>query len=183
MQKSESNVFRLTGAYVEAIHDDLVARLWPGKQPVGPNEYRDRALIESAVSRPFQSFGGQEFYKTLFEKAAPLFHSLVCNHPFGNGNKRTAVLAADLFLVANGFFLALDNDQMYRLAKRTAMHNAKGIPCETVLRRIAKRFRDFSVPFEKIKDDPKWNDLYKAAVEARNSVRKHPGNRMPAVSS
>ena len=130
MPKNSPTVFRITRAYVEVIHDFIVATRWPGNQPVSRDEYRDPQLIDSAVNRPFQSFGGVEFYPTLADKAAPLFHSLVCNHPFTNGNKRTAVLAVDAFLVANGMILALDNDQMYELAKTTAMHNQRGVTCE-----------------------------------------------------
>src|SRR5574337_802835 len=149
------------------VHDELVARQWPGRQPIQPNEYRDIALIESAVGRPFQSFDGEEFYKTIFEKAAPLFHSLVCNHPFGNGNKRTAVVCVDNFLAANGYFLALTNSQMYRLAKKTASHNKKGIRCEVVLDEIVKRLKKFSIPLETLKNYRVLQDLYKFALASR----------------
>ena len=44
-------------------------------------------------------------FRSLPEKAAALFHSLIANHPFGNGNKRTAVIALELFLSANSVLL------------------------------------------------------------------------------
>ena len=78
-------------------------------------------LYFSACSHtPFQSAGGQEIYPTVVAKAAALFHSLISNHAFHNGNKRTAVLAMDTFLIGNGYSLALDNDPMYELARDTA---------------------------------------------------------------
>lgn len=93
MPKSKSEIFQITANFVEFVHDELVAKYWSFDQPVARNEYRDKRLLDSAVNRPFQSYGGVEFYPGLFPKAAPLFHSLVCNHPFGNGNKRTAVIS------------------------------------------------------------------------------------------
>jgi death-on-curing protein len=64
---------------------------------------RDITLLESAVARPQASAFGQDAYATLFEKAAALFHSLALNHPFIDGNKRTATLAVIDFLYINGF--------------------------------------------------------------------------------
>lgn len=63
---------------------------------------RDQDLLESAVARPQASAFGQDAYPTLYEKAAALLHSLVMNHPFVDGNKRTAILSALLFLRMNG---------------------------------------------------------------------------------
>src|ERR1041385_4253608 len=71
----------------------MVVQLWPGSEPVRANDRRDRGMIESAVARPFHSAFRQDAYPTLVEKAAALFHSLISNHPFHDGNKRTAVLA------------------------------------------------------------------------------------------
>lgn len=176
MPKNSSTVFRITRAYVEAIHDDFVARHWPGDQPVSRDEYTDVRLIDSAVNRPFHSFGGVEFYPTLFQKSAPLFHSLVCNHPFANGNKRTAVIAVDAFLMANGVVLAVANDQMYSLAKDTAMHNEKGVNCDQLVSDIARLFADSSVTISDLKNEKGLKEIYKQARLGRISVRNHPAN-------
>lgn len=50
-------------------------------------------------------FGDQEFYPSLFEKAAVLMRSIVQNHPFVDGNKRTGISAAAMTLQINGFSL------------------------------------------------------------------------------
>lgn len=182
MPKNKPSVFKITGAYVETIHDDFVATHWPGDQPVSRHDYRDKNLIESAVHRPFHSFGGVEFYPTIFEKAAPLFHSLVCNHPFANGNKRTAVLAVDLFLLANGIVLALTNKQMYDLAKDTAMHNQKGMDCESLVAKIAATFSVLSVKISDLKNEKGLEEIYKQARSGRRSVRNHPANRQSPIN-
>ena len=54
---------------------------------------RDLGLLESAVNAPFQTFGGEDLYKTIFDKAAHLAHGLAKNHGFVDGNKRVAIHA------------------------------------------------------------------------------------------
>ena len=60
------------------------------------------ARLHASVGRAFQSAFGRPAYATDFDKAGALFHGLVCNHPFVDGNKRTAVLTSILFLVSRG---------------------------------------------------------------------------------
>jgi death-on-curing protein len=91
----------LGAPYVEYIHDELLEVFWPSSENVATGGVRDRTLIESAVGRPFQSAFGQDIYPTVIEKGVALFHSLVANHAFVDGNKRTAVTALDHFLLAN----------------------------------------------------------------------------------
>lgn len=67
----------------------------------------DLGLADSAVSRPQASFAGEEFYTTIESKAATLLYGVARNHPFIDGNKRVAVLAALQFLNLNGFDLDL----------------------------------------------------------------------------
>ena len=62
-------------------------------------------MLHSAVARAFATFEGQEFYLTDFEKAAALFHSLIKNHPFIDGSKRTAFASAIFFLETCGYTL------------------------------------------------------------------------------
>ncbi len=63
----------------------------------------DFGSLESALAQPQMSFGGQELYPTLLEKAAALGFSLINNHPFIDGNKRLGHAAMELFLVLNNY--------------------------------------------------------------------------------
>ena len=63
---------------------------------------RDEGLLESALSAPFQSFGGYSPYPTVMEKAARLGFSLIRNHPFVDGNKRIGVHVMLTLLGLNG---------------------------------------------------------------------------------
>jgi death-on-curing protein len=74
----------LTGEEVVVVHERVLARFG------GAGGIRDWGLLDSAVQRPRGAFGGENLYPDLFAKAAALGHSLVLNHPFVDGNKRTA---------------------------------------------------------------------------------------------
>jgi death on curing protein len=63
---------------------------------------RDLNALESAVSQPRATFDGKDLYPTLAEKAAAIGFSLVQNHPFIDGNKRTGHAAMEIFLLLNG---------------------------------------------------------------------------------
>lgn len=87
----------LTVAQVLAIHDQMVKRFG------GSHGIRDIGLVESAVARPKGGFGKEEFYKDIYSKAAALLQSLLKNHSFVDGNKRTALASAGIFLKINGY--------------------------------------------------------------------------------
>lgn len=59
----------------------------------GADGVRDEGLLESAIARPYQTFGGDDLYQTVYEKAAAMMESIIINHPFVDGNKRTGFLA------------------------------------------------------------------------------------------
>jgi len=71
---------------------------------------KDHALLESAVHRPRQSLFGEDAYPSLFDKAAAMLDSLVKDHCFHNGNKRTAYLVTKSFLMLNGFHLRMERN-------------------------------------------------------------------------
>jgi death-on-curing protein len=87
---------------------------------VGPNLLGDFGLLESAVMRPQQSVFGEEAYPDIHSKAGALFHSLCRNHPFIDGNKRTAVLALVIFYELNSYSLSMEQGEMVGLAVDTA---------------------------------------------------------------
>jgi death on curing protein len=81
------------------LHRKIIAR---AKTSAG---VRDFALLHSAIERPKATFGGKELYPTIFAKAAALLQSLCMNHPFTDGNKRTAWTMTHRFLWKNGYHL------------------------------------------------------------------------------
>ena len=73
------------------------------EQSGGLLEIRDLAALESALTQPRMGFGGEELYPTIMEKASALAFSIIQNHPFVDGNKRTGHAVMEIFLVLNGF--------------------------------------------------------------------------------
>jgi death-on-curing protein len=73
----------------------------------GRDTLSDLGLLESAMARPQVSAFGADAYPDIVSKAAALLHSLVLNHPFSDGNKRTGVLAMLVFIDLNGYRLPL----------------------------------------------------------------------------
>ncbi len=81
------------------IHDQMVKKFG------GSFGIRDLGLIESAVARPKATFEGKYLYPSLFDKAAALLQSLLKNHAFVDGNKRTALTSTGIFLKKNHYKL------------------------------------------------------------------------------
>ena len=93
---------------VKVIHDDEI------DESKGSHGLGDAELLQSAVLRPRQTFSGVELYPDLPSKAAALFESLICNHPFVDGNKRTAVAVVETFLDVNGAEFGPSDDEFER---------------------------------------------------------------------
>ena len=93
----------LTMDEVVAIHDVAIRVLG------GMNGLRDIGALASAIMRP--QIG---YYDGLVEEAAALLESLAMNHPFVDGNKRTAFYSTDAFLRKNGSFIDCDNDEAHQ---------------------------------------------------------------------
>ncbi len=90
------------------------------EQSGGMEGIRDIGLVESALAQPLMTFGGDDCYPTLAEKAAALCFSLVSNHAFVDGNKRIGHAAMEVFLVLNGFELNAEVDDAESLILRLA---------------------------------------------------------------
>lgn len=80
-------------------------------------------MFDSALAQPRMTFGGQELYPSLAEKAAALGFFLVCNHPFTDGNKRIGHAAMEIFLVLNGWEIAAGVDEQERAILQLAAGN------------------------------------------------------------
>ena len=81
----------------------------------GSKGVRDSGLLESAIYRPFATFDNNELYPTAVEKAAAIFESILINHPFIDGNKRTAYVLMRLILLNNSLDITADQNEKYKL--------------------------------------------------------------------
>ena len=96
----------LTPEQVLFIHARLIA------ETGGQHGLRDLGLLLSAVARPGGTFDGDELYPDLYHKAAALMESLINNHPFVDGNKRSGTASAAIFLRINGTQLTTSHEEL-----------------------------------------------------------------------
>jgi death on curing protein len=89
------------------IHSILIDRFG------GVHGVRDMLFLESALVRPFQTYDSTDLYSGCLEKAAALVESLLINHPFVDGNKRTGYTVLRLFLMQNGLDLIASQPSRY----------------------------------------------------------------------
>jgi death-on-curing protein len=94
------------------IHDDQIASFG------GTPGLRDEGLLDSALAQPEATLGQQWLHPTIPEQAAAYLYHLAMNHPFVDGNKRTAFAVMDTFLRVNGYRLTLTDDAAYDLVLR-----------------------------------------------------------------
>jgi death on curing protein len=85
----------LTVSEVIEVHRRIIARHG------GPLGLRDLAALESAVAQPAMTFGGEDLYPSIIDKAAVLGFAIIRNHPFIDGNKRVGHAMMEVFLVLN----------------------------------------------------------------------------------
>jgi death-on-curing protein len=125
----------LTPEQVLFLHSRLISTIGGG------HGVRDIGMLLSALGRTQATFDGKELYPDIMLKAAALIDSLVRNHPFVDGNKRTAITASALFLRLNGYLLQVENREMVRFAFACAQSQLS-------LVEIAEWFRKYSKKIE-----------------------------------
>lgn len=81
---------------------------------------RDGGRLESAVASQTQAVFGDDLYSTLFDKAAALARGIIADHPFSDGNKRTGMMLAIIFLERNGVKTDIENKDLEDFAVQIA---------------------------------------------------------------
>ena len=99
----------LTLDEILSLHEDQIRRFG------GLHGVRDIGLLESAIGSAAATFGGEFLHASIFEMAAAYLYGICKNHPFLDGNKRTAVVAALVFLDMNGVEIAANENLFYDL--------------------------------------------------------------------
>ncbi|MCG9900426.1 MAG: type II toxin-antitoxin system death-on-curing family toxin [Hydrotalea sp.] len=104
---------------VEEIHQALINTFG------GSHGIRDVSVLESALARPFQCFYNKELHPTPIHKAASLIESILMNHPFIDGNKRTGYVLMRILLINNGLDISASLDEKYKFVISIASGQSK----------------------------------------------------------
>jgi death-on-curing protein len=123
----------LTLDEVLALHADQIRRYG------GMAGLRDAGLLESAVAVPRAAFGGDFLHDSTFEQAAAYLFHLCRNHPFLDGNKRTALAAALAFLWLEGHEVVAGTESISSLVEGVAEGRVGKAEVAEFLRRHATR--------------------------------------------
>ncbi len=86
----------------------------------GSDGLRDENLLDSALEAPFQTFDGIDLYPALLQKAARLGYSIISNHPFVDGNKRTGIHTMLVFLAVNGVDIICTQNDLIEIGLKLA---------------------------------------------------------------
>lgn len=116
-----------------AIHDRVLEAIG------GRAGIRDVGLLQSIAERPKIGMMGQEFYPDIYSKTAALLEGLATYHVFTDGNKRTAITVAGIFLRANGHELMVSNQAAYRFVLAAAQKKKSVEEVAKWLKKHAKR--------------------------------------------
>lgn len=129
MNATPDDCFHLSIETVREIHAEALEKFG------GLAGIRDENLLASAVLTPQSSFGGKSPYVDLVDVAAAYLFYICCNHPFLDGNKRTAMMAAIVFLRLNGVDTLPDSERWEQLMLDVA---ASKIDRDATTRRLRK---------------------------------------------
>lgn len=137
----------LSSEEVYRIHESLVKDFLESNDPISPPGIKSADLLESAISRQWTGYLDDLKYKTPYANAASLAYGICCNHPFYNGNKRTALVSMLCHLDKNDitFSEGVKHDDLYKFMIRVASH-----------RLITRKKRDADYVDLEVQEMSKW---------------------------
>ncbi len=112
-------LYFLTLDDVLEIHQDQINR-YGGKKGI-----RDQSLLVSAIAQPHATFEGQYLHPSIYDKASAYLFHICQNHPFIDGNKRVACVAALMFLYMNDYPIDFNEQQLEIITRSVASGKAK----------------------------------------------------------
>ncbi len=89
----------------------------------GSHGVRDEGRLHSAIAAPWQEVFGDPLYLTIFDKAAVYIRSVIADHPFVDGNKRTAITLGSLLLMRNNHMLTATSEELEDFAVQVAVEH------------------------------------------------------------
>jgi death on curing protein len=178
LPKGKVRVWRLWPAFIESAHDFGIGVVWPGVEPVQRATCLDLNLLRSAGEQPYQECFGRELYPTLSAKAAYLFIHIAGGHIFSNGNKRTAVLCLDTFLMANSRYLTLSNTFIRKMAENVASAGERNEKFSKVLDTVTRVIERGTIPVNALRAIDM--EEYRSILRQKRWIRTDPLNRKNA---
>lgn len=116
------------------LHDEII------KHYGGLGGIKNYSLLEACLSSGFAGFGDIELYKTTLEKIAKIAFSIIKNHPFNDGNKRTGIATMEFLLNLNNKELIISDDELYDITMDISTDKADEQKLSLILKQHTKHF-------------------------------------------
>ena len=172
-----------------SVHQELVQMFQDEEDPISPSGVKSEDLLRSALGRPLTAIGSTEKYPNIDAKVGALFHSLTKNHPFHNGNKRTAVVTLITTLHRNDLRLkqTVSDDDIFDLAMRVTddrfPEDTSGHDPDAAVAALAKWVRSNTERSSKQAPPMKIGEFLNCCKKAGAQVKKSKGSWVIASNS
>jgi death-on-curing family protein len=173
----------LTVDEIKQVHEQLTVDFALTDDPISPPGVKYPDLLESAATRPGTGYGSAKKYPTVESAAAALLHSLVHNHPFHNGNKRTALVATLVVLDRHDLIVDSNQDELYKFMVRVGAHDLLpsgyryDLVADREVERIAKWIKQRSHSIRREERAVTWRELQKKLKQRECEVLVDKGDR------
>ncbi len=169
------------------VHKYLTNHYANSEDPISPPGIKNKDLLESAIYRPFTSVDGKDAFKTPLDKAAALFHAIIANHCFHNGNKRTSLLLTMCYLDNCGIWLdKCTDEELFEFTRKVAAHEVAD-DRKDELKSIREFLRKNSRKVQKNEQQLSFSELKKlldlagfriSLVESRGEIHSKTTNKL-----
>jgi death on curing protein len=122
---ARKTIKRISLTDVEYVAFQLAKKFMEWDEPIPDFNTRFPDKLESCIETPFQTFERKSLYNGIIKKSAIMFYLMIKNHPFQNGNKRIAVTTLLFFLIQNGKWLSISNEEIYKFACDVAQSDSQ----------------------------------------------------------
>lgn len=178
-----NDIKHLNISMVRAIYEQLEKDYQTSEDPIESGERDHGAILEAALTRPHTAAGGQLKYPTVEMAAAALMHAMVQDHPFHDGNKRTAIVALLVFLDQNNYVFTGNEIDLFDTVLKVASHKiieeeTSSVRDDKEMNAISLWIRSKSRKLSKRAENMQWMDLRSILISYGCTVDRKRGNRI-----
>ncbi len=178
-----NDIKHLSISMVRAIYDQLEKDYQTSEDPIDSGERDQGAILDAALTRPHTSAGGRLKYPTVEMAAAALMHAMVQDHPFHDGNKRTAIVSLLVFLDQNNFVFTGEEDDLFNTVLKIASHQIveednSSLRDDKEMHTISLWIRSKSRKLSKRAENMQWMDLRSTLISYGCDVDRKRGNKI-----
>ena len=173
----------LSISMIRTIYEQLSEDYRQSSDPIDSGERDQGIILEAAIARPHTAAGGRLKYPTVEMAAAALMHAMVQDHPFHDGNKRTAIVSFLVFLDQNNFVFNGEEHDLFETVLKIANHQMtdeenSSLRDDKEMHAISLWIRRNSRKLSKRAENMQWRDLRSTLIAHGCTIDRRQGNRI-----